>query len=1025
MREKLKKIGSRNLVIGGISLGIILGVVAILLNSYSAMEPIKSITFSSNELSYTSKEPGSFEVTKSGKWISKDKVRITFDLDTIPLSSEKEKNIILVLDTSNAMDQNKLDQVKESSKALVNTFLSDSKHKVALIEFNENATIRFNLTNDQDSLVKEIDKLSVNTESRNYYQALVNIDTVLNQSKQDTIVFFLTGGYPNIQTPNEESEYQYLKEQYPNLTIYGIQYEMGEDFLEPIGKISDYHYLSTSSNLSNLFLTTSSFSEQYQNFILKDEINTIYFDETTIKNLQVTEGQASTKGNEITWNLDGFHSGKKASLTFDVTLKADYKGKEGTFPTNEREEVTYKIGKINEKVESTKTPVVGTHYEVVYEANAPTGCSVRNVPETEKVRVYDKVEVSSRIPICEGYQFQGWRQVTEGVEQVSETEFLMPEKNVTLRATWTTLSIAKTLEGRIATYAKPVLQSVGPNYDGEFWAHKDQVKKVVIQDYMKQIPNAIEVFDISEAKNGGVLAYVVEENGGYTVYIQGEGKIETNADSSYLFSGFTNLETIEGLENLDTSNTTNMSNMFSGCNNLKELDVSSFDTSKVTDMSDMLKGCSSLTELDVSNFDTSNVTDMSGMFEGCTNIKNLDVSNFDTSKVTDMNNMFKDCSSLTELDVSHFDTSNVTDMSGMFEGCTNITELDVSNFDTSKVTDMNNMFKDCSSLTELDVSNFDTSKVEDMSNMFNGCTNLTEVNPKDLSIPDGTDTSGIFDGCGNLTEIPIKKTYSVTLIANTGGSITPVTLPIDFGKTNTFTVTPNNGYYLSNLVCTDGYTTNAEVGTTQTGAQTVTVSHNNLNKEGTCTASFKPTTYTIGYNLNGGTLSGTNPTTYTTESAPIILLSPTRTGYNFTGWTGSNGTTAQTSVTIPTGSFGEKNYTANWQVKTYVVTLNPKFLGSYFDSTSMPGFSWLNQQSSYALTVSYGGSQKVDVWSVRGTSTTQNYIIGSVQCTNGGSVTLDKYLYGGHIPYYYFTYYNNNIDNNDNCTFQVTCRGCG
>ncbi|MDE5586817.1 MAG: BspA family leucine-rich repeat surface protein, partial [Bacilli bacterium] len=944
----MKKIKNNNLILGGICLGIIFGVVGFILNSYSVMEPIPSISFSSNELNYNSKEPGSFQVTKSGKWISQDKIRITFDLDTISLINEKEKNIVLVLDTSSSMEKGKLEEIKVSAKTLVNTFLTDSKNKIALIEFNETSSIKSELTNDQESLNQEIEKLATNTEIRNYYQALVSVDTVLNQSKKESIVFFVTGGYPNTQTPNEESEYQYLKEQYPNLTIYGIQYEMGSDFLEPVEKVSDYQYLTTRDNFTSLLLYASSFSERYKEFTLKDQINTIYFDEKTVSNVQVTEGQASTKGNEVTWNLSGLGSGRKATLTMDVSLQDEYKGNEGTFPTNEREEVAYEIGDTKEKVESTKTPVVGTHYEVTYEGNAPKGCSVRNVPEKEKIRVYEKVEVSSRVPICEGYQFQGWRHTTEGVQQVSESEFLMPEKNVVLRATWTSLSIVKSLDGRVANYAKPVIQNIGENYDGEFWAYKDQVKKVVIQDYMKQIPNAIEVFDISEAKNGGVLAYVVEENGGYTVYIQGEGKVETNPDSSHLFEGFKNLETIEGLENLDTSNTTNMSNMFKDCSNLKELDVSNFDTSNVTDMSGMFEGCKNVKELDVSgfdtgkvtdmsnmfkdcenvknldvsNFDTSNVTDMSGMFEGCKNVTDLDVSGFDTGKVTDMSNMFKDCENVKNLDVSNFDTSNVTDMSGMFEGCKNVTDLDVSGFDTGKVTDMSNMFKDCENIKDLDLSNFNTEKVTDMSDMFNGCKNLTNVDPKNFKVPDGTDTSGIFDGCENLTEIPVKKTYEVTLLANANGSITPVTLSVDFGNTNIFTVTPNEGYYLSDLVCTNGYTTNAVVGEGATESQAVTVSNNGQNAGSTCTASFKLATYTIEYNLNGGTLSGTNPTTYTAKSEEIILLPPTRTGYNFTGWTGSNGETAETNVTIPTGSFGNKNYSANWEANKYELVFN-------------------------------------------------------------------------------------------------------
>lgn len=77
--------------------------------------------------------------------------------------------------------------------------------------------------------------------------------------------------------------------------------------------------------------------------------------------------------------------------------------------------------------------------------------------------------------------------------------------------------------------------------------------------------------------------------------------------------------------------------------------------------------------------------------------------------------------------------------------------------------------------------------------------------------------------------------------------------------------------------------------------------------------------YTITYNLNGGTLSNQKDT-YTRTTETFTLPTPTKTGYTFTGWTGSNGTTAQTSVSIEKGSTGNKSYTANWTLTTYAIT---------------------------------------------------------------------------------------------------------
>ena len=77
------------------------------------------------------------------------------------------------------------------------------------------------------------------------------------------------------------------------------------------------------------------------------------------------------------------------------------------------------------------------------------------------------------------------------------------------------------------------------------------------------------------------------------------------------------------------------------------------------------------------------------------------------------------------------------------------------------------------------------------------------------------------------------------------------------------------------------------------------------------TSSCSWTSYTISYNLNGGSVSG-NPTSYTANTATFTLKNPTRSGYMFTGWTGTGLSSASTSVKITKGLTGNRSYTANW-----------------------------------------------------------------------------------------------------------------
>lgn len=81
----------------------------------------------------------------------------------------------------------------------------------------------------------------------------------------------------------------------------------------------------------------------------------------------------------------------------------------------------------------------------------------------------------------------------------------------------------------------------------------------------------------------------------------------------------------------------------------------------------------------------------------------------------------------------------------------------------------------------------------------------------------------------------------------------------------------------------------------------------------TLTAQWTVHQYTITYDLAGGTAEG-NPNTYTIETKAFTLKKPTKSGYTFTGWsgTGLDGENNMT-VTIPTGSTGNRIYTAHWR----------------------------------------------------------------------------------------------------------------
>lgn len=72
------------------------------------------------------------------------------------------------------------------------------------------------------------------------------------------------------------------------------------------------------------------------------------------------------------------------------------------------------------------------------------------------------------------------------------------------------------------------------------------------------------------------------------------------------------------------------------------------------------------------------------------------------------------------------------------------------------------------------------------------------------------------------------------------------------------------------------------------------------------------TPYSITYNLNGGEIRGSYLTTYTPSSPGFNLPVPEKEGYVFAGWTGTGLGSAKETVTIPTGSEGDRTYTATY-----------------------------------------------------------------------------------------------------------------
>jgi len=142
--------------------------------------------------------------------------------------------------------------------------------------------------------------------------------------------------------------------------------------------------------------------------------------------------------------------------------------------------------------------------------------------------------------------------------------------------------------------------------------------------------------------------------------------------------------------------------------------------------------------------------------------------------------------------------------------------------------------------------------------------------------------------------------YTVSFNAN-GHGTAPDAQPVMQGYMATEPAAPTaNGYDFGGWYTTSACTGDAYDFTSAVSAPTELF------------AKWTATTYYLNYDLVGGTVATDNPISYTIESSAITLNNPTKDGYTFAGWTGTDITDATESVTIAAGSTGNRGYIATW-----------------------------------------------------------------------------------------------------------------
>lgn len=187
------------------------------------------------------------------------------------------------------------------------------------------------------------------------------------------------------------------------------------------------------------------------------------------------------------------------------------------------------------------------------------------------------------------------------------------------------------------------------------------------------------------------------------------------------------------------------------------------------------------------------------------------------------------------------------------------------------------------------------------------------------------------------------------------------------------------------------------------------------NSTGSARFKLTPKSWGITYNLNGGSISG-QKTSYTVEDR-FTLPTPTRTGYTFTGWTGTGLNSAAKTVTVGYGDSGARSYTANWSINTYTVSYNAN------GGSNAPG----NQTKTYGTNLTLTSNKPTrtgytfDGWNTQSDGKGTNYASGGTYSANAAvtlyakwkpnTYTIKYSLGGGSMVNPYNDVFNRTTDN--------------
>lgn len=313
-----------------------------------------------------------------------------------------------------------------------------------------------------------------------------------------------------------------------------------------------------------------------------------------------------------------------------------------------------------------------------------------------------------------------------------------------------------------------------------------------------------------------------------------------------------------------------------------------------------------------------------------------------------------------------------------------------------------------------------------------GTANVTVGGTTKTGVQDYYDGSVRHGTSYSVSNIKAKTGYHLTSASSFSGTVNADTSVVPEFATNTYTVTyygnGNTGgstakqtisYFTDTALNANGFTKTGYLfngwNTKADGSGTSYNNRQSVSKLASATtngqnvdmyAQWKPITYTIAFNANGGVGSTTSMSATYDKGAALTANGYSRTGYDFAGWntradgTGTSYTDKQSVKNLTTTNGGTVTLYAKWKAHEYDVIFNSNTPSGYTANNTMSNQHFVYDTSQALATNKYtitkSGSKRATDFAFDGWSLTKDgskdfsdkQTVKNLTATNGGKVTL-------------------------------------